>query len=142
MKRLFLAAAAAAALCLGSAVPAMAADNANGATLYAGNFQCGGATSLDHPQGFVNAHQDGAQLTLIIHIKDALPNTTYEGFLYDEFCTPDNGSVISKVKTNSNGVANDTVTVTVRPGQSYFLTVFDADSFSTATAMQTQAITP
>jgi hypothetical protein len=125
-----------------AATAAHASDNANGATLYAGNYQCGGATNLSSPQGFVNYHETGDQLTLVIHIKNALPDTTYSGFLYDAFCTPDSGGVIVNTTTNSNGVGNSTVTVTVNPGATYFFTEYDASAFSAATSMQTQAITP
>jgi hypothetical protein len=141
---LSLAAIPAVALAVGlaSAGAASASDNANGATLYAGNYQCDGASNLASPQGFVNYHETGNQLTLIIHIKDALPDTTYAGFLYDAYCTPDFGGAIPEITTNSNGVGNATVTVTATPGAAYFFTEYDVHAFSLATSMQTQAITP
>jgi hypothetical protein len=131
---------------LATAGAASASDNANGATLYAGNYQCDGASAaganLSQPQGFVNYHETGNQLTLVIHIKDALPDTTYAGFMYDAFCTPDFDGPIPNITTNDNGVGNATVTVTVRPGMTYFLTEYNLNAFSTATSMQTKAITP
>jgi hypothetical protein len=143
LRRALIIAASVVALGLSAAAPAMASDNANGATLYAGNYQCGGASNLSAPQGFVNFHETGDQLTLIIHIKGALPDTNYAGFLYDEFCTPDfSGGAIPVIHTNSNGVGNATVTVTARPGATYFFTEYAPADFTVATSMQTQGITP
>jgi hypothetical protein len=139
IKAILAAASVACLALLGLSGTAMASDNGNGATLYANNFQCGGATNLATPAGFVNFHETGDQLTLIVHVQKAEPNDTYSFFLYDEFCTPDTGATILTVTTNSNGVGNGTVTVTATPGATYFLSGFDPTFAST---MQTQGITP
>jgi hypothetical protein len=118
-----------------SAAPAMASDNANVAGLYANNYQCQGATNLSQPVGFVNYHLAGDQLTVVIHLKGAQPNSTYYAFMEESSCTF--VAWVPSFTTNANGVGNETATVTVAPGTSYFLSLF-----STASVIQSGEVTP
>ena len=127
-----------------SAGAASASDNANGATLYAGNYQCGGASAsnahLSQPVGFVNFHLSGDQLTVIIHLKGAQPDTTYNAFMEESGCTFVTG--LPSLTTNSNGVGNETATMTVTPGTSYFLTLYFNPFVYNTSGVQTEEITP
>lgn len=127
-----------------SAGAASASDNANRATLYADNYQCGGGSApnavLSQPVGFVNFHLAGNQLTVIIHLKGAQPDTTYYGFIQENGCSYVTG--LPPLTTNSNGVSNDSATITVTPGTSYIVTLFFDPFVYDTSGVQTEEITP
>lgn len=105
----------AAAAGLATAGAASASDNANGTTIYANNAYCGGAQVKTQPvEGFVNFHLAGTDLQVIVHLKNAAPDSTYYLYQYGNFCTFDN--FLGTVDTNSNGVGNGNFDVTVPAG--------------------------
>lgn len=118
VRSLLLAFAAAGLVLAGAAAPALASDNANVAHLYSNgspgsftNDTCGGAqnTSPSLDVGFVNYHLDGTTMTVIIHLKDATPDTTYFFDLWEGFCQAvhfANAGDPSTVKTDDQGTAN------------------------------------
>jgi hypothetical protein len=122
-----------------TAAPALASDNANVAGLYANNYQCYGANDLSQSAGFVNFHLAGDQLTVIIHLKGQA-NTTYYPFMEENGCTFVAG--LPALITNSNGVGNETATVTVTPGTSYFLTLWFNPFVYNSSGVQSSQITP
>lgn len=105
--------AATAALATAGAASASVTDN--GTTIYANNGYCGGAFSKTQPvEGFINFHQNGTDLQVIVHLKDANPNSTYSLYQYGNFC--DFQNTLGTVATNSNGVGNATFDVTIPAG--------------------------
>jgi hypothetical protein len=136
MRKILTIAALGAALTLGggvaAAAPALASDNANGATLYSGiqNDTCGGAQdqSPSLAVGFVNYHLSGTTMLVNIHLKGAPPDTTYTSIrLWEGFCAA-NQNTTDTITTNDNGVANATITFTgvpnPAPGGTYWVFLF------------------
>lgn len=143
-----LAALAASMVTLGAGVASAGAASAsattNRATLYADNYQCGGGSApnavLSQPVGFVNFHLSGSQLTVIIHLKGARPDTTYYGFMLENGCNYVAG--LPPLTTNSNGVSNESATIAVTPGNSYIVTLFFDPFVYNTSGVQTGEITP
>jgi hypothetical protein len=140
IRNLLSVAAIAALAVLGASSTAHASDNANGAGIYQNNFQCNGASNLATQTGFVNIHEDGDQVTVIVHLKDAPPNNKIFFFAYSGFCTFD--ASLGTVDTNSNGVGNATFTYkTNTPGGQVFLVGYDTAPY-TGYFFDTSAVTP
>lgn len=134
-----MAAAAAAALGVGAATPALAAtgQNATG-TLYANNAYCGGAQDTRQPvEGFVNFHHaDPATIHLEYHLKDAQPNATYTVYLYEGGCQF--AGTAGTVTTNSNGVGNLNADVPVNSADTSFF-VFSTSGSQTVESVAVTA---
>ena len=142
--RTILAALAAPALIAGAmltatAGPALASDTANGAGIFANNFQCNVASNLATQTGFVNFHQDGGTVTAIVHLKDAPPNNTINVWGYSGFCTF--VAFLGTVTTNSNGVGNATFSYASPAGAQVFVIGYDIAPY-TGYVFDSAAVTP
>lgn len=91
------------------------AATANGNTIYNNNFYCGGAvfTNPADAVGSAQFHvaQNGLSMQVIVHLNGAIPNSTYHYDIWSGNCT--GAKLGDSFTTNSNGVANDTLTVPI-----------------------------
>lgn len=139
MKIRYIAAALAVACAglFGTSAAAFASDNTN-SQMYTETAFCGGAPVTTAPSaGFVNAHADGATVTLNVHVHGVNPGETVYFYAYEGYCNFN--AFLGSAVANSNGVANlNGVSFTLaNAGDSFFIV-----GFGTSSETETQEINP
>jgi hypothetical protein len=76
-----------------------------------GNFFCGADLPALPVIGFTNFHRTGNTVSINFHLRNAIPNATYQVSLWGAVCSF--FGVVDTVTTNRNGVANASGSVTV-----------------------------
>jgi hypothetical protein len=120
VKKLLLTAALLSCAALAGVALSARADSANNpkADIQSGNSFCGADVSTLPVIGFTNYHREGNSVSIEYHLKNGIPNSTYQVQLWGNACSF--LGLVTTVKTNGNGVANGNGSLTVPAASTRF----------------------
>jgi hypothetical protein len=121
---------------LGAVSLSARADSTNNpkAPIQSGSAFCGADVSALPVIGFTNYHREGNTVSSEYHLKNGIPNSTYQVQLWGDFCSF--FGVVTTVKTNGNGVANGNGSVAVPAASTrFFATAFGPNGFNDTPAV-------
>ena len=124
-------------LVLSSSTTAAPSDSPNNpkTDIQSGNANCGFSIPALPVIGFTNYHRQGNTVSVNYHLKNGIPNATYQVELWGDFCSF--FGVVTTVTTNKNGVANGNGSVTVPAASTrFFAAGFGPNGYNDAVAVE------